>query len=100
MNNRPIIGLLLGDASGVGPEIVAKLIARGITESMCRPVIIGDIRTFEAGLRTFGGNAEYYPIRDIDEADWTKGYPILDTETRILNASHMGNSTATAELPV
>lgn len=79
MNNRPIIGLLLGDASGVGPEIVAKLIARGITESMCRPVIIGDIRTFEAGLRTFGGNAEYYPIRNIDEADWTKGYPILDT---------------------
>ena len=80
VENKPIIGVLLGDSTGIGPEIVTKLAASRKYEEVCRPVFIGDTRIFQAGLDTFGGKADYYSISDISEADWSKGYPILDTK--------------------
>lgn len=79
VQEKPIIGVILGDSSGVGPEIVTKLAAAGRYAEVCRPVFIGDVRIFQAGLDTFGGKAEYYTITDVSEADWEKGYPVLDT---------------------
>ena len=76
----PILGILLGDPTGVGPEIVTKLAAADFYRDVCYPVFIGDIRVFQAGLDTFGGKAKYYAISDVSEADWDKGYPVLDTK--------------------
>ena len=42
-DNKPILGILLGDAAGVGPEIVAKVAAKGALQSNCRPIIIGEV---------------------------------------------------------
>ena len=44
---KPIIGILLGDGAGVGPEIVAKLIARRFFDDYCNPVFIGDVRIYD-----------------------------------------------------
>ncbi len=76
---KPIIGVLLGDSTGVGPEIVTKLMAKRFYDDICRPIFIGDVRIVKAGLDTFGGTAEYYAISDPEEADWSRGYPVLDT---------------------
>lgn len=75
----PAIGIVLGDPTGVGPEIAAKLAASDFFRDICRPIFIGDVRVFAEGLRVIGGNAAYYPISEVSEADWDKGYPILDT---------------------
>ena len=77
---KPVIGVLLGDSTGVGPEIVGKLAAANFYEEYCRPVFIGDVRIFQAGLDTFGGKADYYAIEKVEDADWSKGYPVLDTK--------------------
>lgn len=47
---KPRIGLLLGDPSGIGPEIVAKLLAREDTSELARILVIGDRRIYEQGL--------------------------------------------------
>lgn len=80
LKDKPILGILLGDSTGVGPEIVAKLAAADFYKTYCYPVIIGDARIFQAGLDTFGGKANYYAISDVSQADWEKGFPILDTK--------------------
>ncbi len=80
IQDKPVLGILLGDATGVGPEIVAKLAAANTYADICRPIFIGDARIFQAGLDTFGGKADYYVISDVSEADWDKGFPILDTK--------------------
>lgn len=41
---KPIIGITMGDPAGVGPEIILKAYARGRLGSICRPLIIGDVR--------------------------------------------------------
>ena len=49
-NNRPIIAITMGDASGVGPEIIMKALARNDVVAMCRPLVVGDAtRLREAG---------------------------------------------------
>ena len=76
--HKPILGILLGDTTGVGPELIAKIAANGFLTDQCRPVIIGDVRVFENGLKIIGETAPHYVISDIDEADWSKGIPVLD----------------------
>jgi 4-hydroxythreonine-4-phosphate dehydrogenase len=78
MNTKPILGILLGDSSGIGPEMTAKSAAGGFLGGHCRPLIIGDKRIFEKALKLTGLSAAYYSLSKPEEADWDKGIPILD----------------------
>jgi 4-hydroxythreonine-4-phosphate dehydrogenase len=44
---RPVIAITMGDASGVGPEIIVKALAHGELYDRCRPLVIGDARRLE-----------------------------------------------------
>jgi 4-hydroxythreonine-4-phosphate dehydrogenase len=47
----PLIGITIGDAAGIGPEVVAKAVQNPQVHQVCRPLIIGDARVFtETGL--------------------------------------------------
>jgi len=46
----PIIAITMGDAAGVGPEIIMKSLAHAELYEQCRPLVIGDAeRLQEAG---------------------------------------------------
>ena len=78
MSELPVVGVLLGNSAGVGPELVAKLAVKNFYADYFRPVIIGDVRMFEHGLKVIGGDVPHYVISDLSECDWTRGYPVLD----------------------
>ena len=78
MSGKPILGILLGDAAGVGPEIIVKLAASRFYDEYCRPVVIGDVRVFERGARICGLEIPVQVVNKVEEADWTKGMPVLD----------------------
>lgn len=78
MSELPILGVLLGNSAGVGPELVAKLAVSNYYADYCRPVIIGDLRMFEHGLKVVGGDVPHYVISNLSECDWERGYPVLD----------------------
>ena len=40
--NKPIIGITMGDAAGVGPEIIMKTLKYEEIYKNCRPIVIGD----------------------------------------------------------
>jgi 4-hydroxythreonine-4-phosphate dehydrogenase len=49
-DTRPIVAITMGDASGIGPEIILKALARPEVYAMCRPLVVGDAgRLREAG---------------------------------------------------
>ncbi|HVF47057.1 MAG TPA: 4-hydroxythreonine-4-phosphate dehydrogenase PdxA [Pyrinomonadaceae bacterium] len=57
-SDRPTIGITMGDAAGIGPEIVVKSLADIGLRSICRPVVIGDAACLHRtaaylGLSTF-----------------------------------------------
>ncbi|MEA5031865.1 MAG: 4-hydroxythreonine-4-phosphate dehydrogenase PdxA [Sphaerochaeta sp.] len=79
MERKPVIGVLLGDGTGVGPELVVKLASARFFDTLCKPVVIGDKRVFEQGMRIVGKQVAYQLIGDISEADWNSGaIPFLD----------------------
>lgn len=42
MNSKPILAVTMGDAAGIGPEIIAKVAAKGFLLKYAKPIIIGD----------------------------------------------------------
>jgi 4-hydroxythreonine-4-phosphate dehydrogenase len=39
---RPIIAMTMGDAAGIGPEVIMKSLAHPELYELCRPIVIGD----------------------------------------------------------
>jgi 4-hydroxythreonine-4-phosphate dehydrogenase len=75
---RPIIGLLFGDCTGIGPEIAAKVLAKGTDRPEMRVVAIGDARVLEQGMRDAGVALRWRRVAE-DEIAWADGVvPLVD----------------------
>ena len=72
------VGILLGDSSGVGPEIVAELAAKGFLTEQLDPVLIGDVRQFEQGLKVRKQECPHYVVDDAWQFDPGRGIPVYD----------------------
>jgi 4-hydroxythreonine-4-phosphate dehydrogenase len=79
MNTLPRIGFMLGDVTGIGPEIAAKLLASGKPAACAQTIIIGDRRVLELGMRNANVKFAYSVCNNIDEIQWPrKDYPLID----------------------
>jgi 4-hydroxythreonine-4-phosphate dehydrogenase len=47
MSDRPRIAITMGDAAGIGPEIIVKVLAGPEASRDCVPVVLGDARVLE-----------------------------------------------------
>jgi 4-hydroxythreonine-4-phosphate dehydrogenase len=45
--DSPVVGITMGDAAGIGPEVTMKALADPEMYTICRPVVIGDARILE-----------------------------------------------------
>ena len=54
MKQSPILGITMGDVCGIGPEIAVKALLRPETYDICHPIIVGDSRIVERGVRAVG----------------------------------------------
>ncbi|HTJ91590.1 MAG TPA: 4-hydroxythreonine-4-phosphate dehydrogenase PdxA [Pararobbsia sp.] len=65
---KPLIGLMLGDVTGIGPELVVKLLATPEARQRADVVIIGDERVFELGMKDAGVRVPYTKIAKVSDA--------------------------------
>ncbi|MFJ3487016.1 PdxA family protein [Pseudomonas sp. NPDC090202] len=76
---KPLIGLMLGDVTGIGPELVVKLLSTPEARERADVVIIGDERVLKLGMRDAGIDLPYTKITHISEADHRSvAVPLLD----------------------
>lgn len=59
-NQRPRIGLMLGDPTGIGPEVAIKLLSRPQTHAQARVLVVGDHRIFQQAAKHQGFD---WPVR-------------------------------------
>ncbi|MBI4886376.1 MAG: 4-hydroxythreonine-4-phosphate dehydrogenase PdxA [Acidobacteria bacterium] len=79
MSSLPIIGLMLGDPTGIGPEISAKVLASGAPAGVARVVVVGDARVLELGMRDARTAVSYRVYRRVDEVAWpSDAVPVVD----------------------
>jgi 4-hydroxy-L-threonine phosphate dehydrogenase PdxA len=65
---KPLIGLMLGDVTGIGPELVVKLLSTPAARERANVVIIGDERVLQLGMRDAGLTIPYQKINSLKDA--------------------------------
>jgi len=68
---RPLIGLMLGDPTGIGPEVALKLLARPETHAQARILVVGDRRVFESTALELGLALQPFLVARAANVDWT-----------------------------
>src|SRR5688572_30591001 len=77
--SKPVIGLMLGDVTGIGPEISAKLLASGAVAELANVVVIGDKRVLDLGIKNAGVKLGYRTVSSVDEIRWpSEQLPVVD----------------------
>ena len=77
---KPILGVMLGEATGIGPELVAKLVAEDRLKKYCRPVLIGDARVLSMGQKIAGVEFPVAIVKQVQAVDWDGAISIIDLE--------------------
>ena len=70
---------MLGDATGIGPEISVKVLASRVTADVARVAVVGDARVLELGMRDAGVTIPYQVYQRLDEVPWPgESVPVID----------------------
>lgn len=77
MDNRPILGISMGDPFGNGPEITVRALADKAIYDRCRPLVVGDASSMGYALRVArkvsGIDLQLNRVLDVEEAKYTCG---------------------------
>ena len=60
----PIVGITMGDAAGIGPEIIVKALGVKRVYEWCRPVVIGDARRLRKAAQIVGARTSIHAVPD------------------------------------
>jgi 4-hydroxythreonine-4-phosphate dehydrogenase len=72
-NDRPVIAITMGDAAGVGPEIIVKALAHAELYARCRPLVVGDARRLETAMRLCGLSLGLLHVEDVSDCLFEAG---------------------------
>ncbi|MEK4176589.1 4-hydroxythreonine-4-phosphate dehydrogenase PdxA [Aeribacillus sp. FSL K6-1305] len=65
---KPVIGITMGDAAGVGPEIIVKALQNRSIYEQCNPLVIGDAKILERAVQITNSKLAIHPISSVKEA--------------------------------
>ena len=78
-DTRPRLALLLGDCTGIGPELVVKILHEGKMAEHARLVVVGDARVFELGMQDAKLTVPYHKVAGVAQIDWAAdSVPMID----------------------
>jgi 4-hydroxythreonine-4-phosphate dehydrogenase len=70
--DRPIIGISTGDPAGIGPEIIARALAREQVHQLCRPIVIGDAGVMRNATRFAKVNLKVRAVAKVSDATFAR----------------------------
>jgi 4-hydroxythreonine-4-phosphate dehydrogenase len=80
--DRPIVAVTMGDASGIGPEVIVKAFLNPEIQNTVRPIVVGDARIMKAALKFAKGQpVEVNAVKRVLEAKFQNGViDVLDLQ--------------------
>jgi 4-hydroxythreonine-4-phosphate dehydrogenase len=75
MSQKPILGITMGDPSGIGPEISVKALGKKSVYDTCRPLLVGDARVIEKAAREAVKRSDLviHPVSSVEECLFAHG---------------------------
>ena len=75
----PVLGLMLGDATGIGPEQCARILADNRMQDTARLLVVGDARVFALGMCDARADFAWRRVDAPEDAAWDDpAVPLLD----------------------
>ena len=87
------IAVTMGDPAGIGPEIVAKLVA--MADLPARPIVVGDVGVMQRAAQSYGGGQDIREIASVDEVSPSPGVIEVLQAGSPLDAPPLGKVDAT-----
>ena len=76
---KPVMGVMLGDCTGIGPEQCARVLADRRLADAANLVVVGDARVLAMGAKDAGVALATQKVRSPEQADWSRPeVPIVD----------------------
>jgi 4-hydroxythreonine-4-phosphate dehydrogenase len=67
----PIVGITMGDAAGIGPEIINKALSLNEIHAICRPIVIGDEAVLSDAQTIARTHLKIQSIHNVYDADFS-----------------------------
>ena len=67
----PTIAITMGDAAGIGPEIVMKALGAPAVRALCNPLVVGDAARLRRAGELVASNLEVVSLGDAREARYS-----------------------------
>lgn len=65
-NDKPLLGITMGDPAGIGPEVIAKALAGSALRRLCRPLVIGSVPVMERTISSLKLKLRVVPVAGHD----------------------------------
>ena len=72
MNGKPLLGLMPGDMTGIGPEQCARILADRRMAAEANLLVVGDARVLALGARDAGVPLDVHVYPDPESVDWSR----------------------------
>ena len=96
-NDRPIIGISMGDPAGVGPEIIAMALARQQVHQLCRPIVIADAGVMRNATRYAKTPLHVRAVAKVGDATFARdGIDVYDLKNVDIERLELGKVSAMA----
>ncbi len=66
---RPLIAITMGDAAGVGPEVIVKALLLEQIYSICRPLVVGEGTIMQEAIKLVNRPLKLRPVKAAAEAE-------------------------------
>lgn len=73
MDRRPLVAVTMGDAVGIGPEVVAKALHQPQAYRVARPVVVGEREVLARAIGLTGGHLEIRNVAHPSEGSYRCG---------------------------
>ncbi|MEM2942207.1 MAG: 4-hydroxythreonine-4-phosphate dehydrogenase PdxA [Candidatus Bathyarchaeia archaeon] len=94
---RPIIGITMGDAAGIGPEIIDKALSKQEIYKISRPIVIGDLSVLVDALNVARVDLKFRSVTGPSYAKFEFGtVDVVDLKNIRLSELRMGQVQAMA----
>ncbi len=64
---RPVIAITMGDAAGIGPEIIVKALSVEQIYSLCRPLVVGESIVMREAMKLVNKPLKLHSVNTVDD---------------------------------
>jgi 4-hydroxythreonine-4-phosphate dehydrogenase len=90
-DSRPRLAFMIGDPTGIGPELVAKAWADPAVRAACRPVAVGDARVLTRAVALVGAPLALVTVTGVAQCGFEPGQlEVLDVPNADPDAIPLG----------